>query len=73
MRGDWNLCLNAEKDCENYLNINNPRARNVVLNLLDENDFKDPWRIMNENARKYTWRRLNPTTKQSRLYFFSHT
>ena len=70
MCGDWNLCLDAEKDCENYLHINNPRARNIVLNLLDENGFKDPWRIMNENVRKYTWRRLNPTRKQSRLDFF---
>ena len=70
MCGDWNLCLDAEKDCENYLHINNPRARNVVLNLLDENDFKDPWRIMNENVRKYTWRRLNSTKKLSRLDFF---
>ena len=33
MCGDWNLCLDAEKDCENYLHINNPRARNVVFNL----------------------------------------
>ena len=65
MCGAWNLCLDAEKDCEKYLHCNNPRARNVVFNLLDENDFKDPWRIMNENVRKYTWRRLNPTKKQS--------
>ena len=55
---------------ENYLHFNNPRARNIVLNLLDENGFKDPWRIMNENVRKYTWRRQNPTRKQSRLDFF---
>ena len=70
MCGDWNLCLDVEKDCENYLHINNPRARNVVLKLLNENEFKDPWRIMNENVKKFTWRRLNPTRKQSRLDFF---
>ena len=73
MCGDWNLCLDVRKDCENYLHINNPRARNVVLHLLNENKFKDPWRIINENVKKFTWRRLNPTRKQSRLDFFSGT
>ena len=70
MCGDWNLVLNADKDYENYLHINNPRARETVLNWLHNNNFKDPWRIMNEDVRKYTWRRLHPTKKQSRLDFF---
>ena len=30
----------------------------------------DPWRVMNEEERKYTWRRLNPTKKQARLDFY---
>ena len=70
MCGDWNLVLNADKDYENYLHINNPRARETVLNWLHNNNFKDPWRIMNEDVRKYTWRSLHPTKKQSRLDFF---
>ena len=32
--GDWNLVLNPDVDTENYLHINNPRARTEVLNLL---------------------------------------
>lgn len=70
MCGDWNLVLNPDKDYENYLHINNPRAREAVLNLLHNDNFKDPWRIMNEEVRKYTWRRLHPIKKQSRLDFF---
>ena len=70
MCGDWNLVVNADKDYDNYLHINNPRAREVVVNLLQDDNFKDPWRIMNEEVRKYTWRRLRPTKKQSRLDFF---
>ena len=70
MCGDWNLVVNADKDYDNYLHINNPRAREVVVNLLQDDNFKDPWRIMNEEVRKYIWRRLRPTKKQSRLDFF---
>ena len=61
MCGDWNLVLNADKNYENYLNINNPRAREVMLNLLQDDNFKDPCRIMNEKIRKYTWRVLRWT------------
>ena len=68
--GDWNLVLDFEKDCYNYLHINNPRARNVVLSLIEEEHFIDVWRVMNENTQKYTWRRLNPTKKQARLDYF---
>ena len=58
--GDWNFVINPEIDSFNYLHINNPKARQIVLNLLEEENFKDVWRIMNEDSRKYTWRRLNP-------------
>ena len=33
--GDWNLCQDPETDCEIYLHINYPRARNIVLNILE--------------------------------------
>ena len=61
--GDWNFVINPEIDSFNYLHINNPKARQIVLNLLEEENFKDVWRIMNEDSRKYTRRRLNPIKK----------
>lgn len=70
MCGDWNLVLNADIDSSNYLHINNPKARQFVLNFIEEDNFLDAWRIMNEESRKYTWRRLNPVKKQARLDFF---
>ena len=33
--GDWNLIIDPDLDCENYKNINNPKARAVVKELLD--------------------------------------
>ena len=54
--GDWNLVLNKKMDCYNYVNINNPLARNRVLSLCSEQDLIDPWRIPNPDSRRYTWR-----------------
>ena len=51
--GDWHLILDTEKDCDNYLLVNNPKARRVVLTLVEEENFIDVWRLMNEDTRKY--------------------
>ena len=68
--GDCNLILNETLDTENYVNINNPRARNAVLNIMEENGYIDVFRILNENQKKFTWRRINPVKKQTRLDFY---
>ena len=44
IRADFNLILDREKDCENYLTINNPHARNAVLDLCAELNLIDIWR-----------------------------
>ena len=44
-------------DCKDYNNINNPRARDQVLNLMIEYNLIDFWRELNLEARQYTWRR----------------
>jgi exonuclease III len=68
--GDWNLVLNPHLDYENYLHVNNSRARSIVLNYINIDDYVDIWRVMHEDKRQYTWQRLNPVKKQSRLDFF---
>jgi exonuclease III len=68
--GDWNLVINPTLDYENYLHTNNPKARNVILNYIISDEYIDIWRVMNEDKREYTWQRLNPVKKQSRLDFF---
>ena len=67
--GDWNLVLDQNLDTEIYRNINNPRAREIVLRILEENEYIDVWRVLNENKRSFTWRRLNLVRKQARLDF----
>ena len=67
--GDFNMVLDPDKDCKDYVNINNPRARNKVLNLIIECNLIDPWRELNLETNQFTWRKKN-STKQARLDFF---
>jgi len=69
MCGDWNLTLDQTIDTENYKQINNPRARNALLETINENDLCDPWRIHHPKTKGFTWRKKNPR-KQARLDFF---
>ena len=73
MCGDWNLVLDPDKDCSNYFHINNPKARRIVLNLIEEENFIDVWRIMNEESKVYTWRRLNQPRNKLDFYLISDT
>ena len=52
----------------NYSNINNPKVRTEVLNLIDENNLVDVWRYQHPGIKRYTWRK-KPPFKQSRLDF----
>lgn len=68
--GDWNLIIDPSLDYENYSHINNPRARQIVIRIIEHEDYVDIWRQMNENVRGFTWRRFNPSRKQARLDYF---
>ena len=67
--GDFNLTLNQTLDSHNYTNLNNPKSRLVVLNMIDENGLIDIYRYFNPDKKRYTWRRKNPL-KQARLDYF---
>ena len=70
MCGDWNSVLDPDLDYNNYLHVNNPKARKVILDYIEEENLLDVWRVSYEDSRKYTWRRLNPVIKQARLDFY---
>ena len=55
--GDFNMVLDQDKDCRDYVNINNPRARDKELNLIIERNLIDPWRELNLENMQYTWRK----------------
>ena len=67
--GDFNLILDPDKDKSGG---NKPKHHKSLKRLesINENlDLVDIWRILNTDARRYTWRRKNPTF-QCRLDFF---
>ena len=67
--GDFNLILDPEKDCTNYKNVNNPRAREKLLEFIESNNLTDPFRENHPEVKWYSWRKRNPL-KQARLDFF---
>ena len=66
---DFNLILDIQKDVENYVRVNNPYAREAVLDLCAELNLIDIWRERNLDKRQYTWKKMHPF-KQARLDFF---
>ena len=49
--GDWNLVIDPNVDKENYTTINNPNARLAALSFLENMDYMDAWRILNEDKK----------------------
>lgn len=67
--GDFNLVINPDRDYTNYLHINNPKAREKVLEMVSTHNLLDVFREINPDKLRYTWRKPNPF-KQARLDFF---
>ena len=68
--GDYNLILDPKIDCSNYINLNNPQARKVVLDLMRDQSLIDVYRSLNPQKTRFTWRKKkNTETGQVRLFF----
>ena len=69
--GDFNFVMNPEKDYKHYKEntVNNPSARSVILETMEDLDIIDVFRELHPEKYRYTWRRKNPI-KLARLDFF---
>ena len=67
--GDYNCVLDPDLDYYNYKTVNNAKARDKILELMSTKYLQDPFREMNPEQKKFTWRKKNPC-KQARLDFF---
>lgn len=67
--GDFNLVQNQDLDTDNYIHVNNPRAKQRILDLKEELSLVDPYRELYSETKQFTWRKKNPI-KQARLDFF---
>ena len=67
--GDFNCILDPILDCDNYKHINNPKARDKVIEMINTKNMIDPFREMYPDLKRFTWRKKNPL-KQARLDYF---
>ena len=67
--GDFNLTLNPKLDSYNYVTINNPRSRTILLDIINRLNLADAYRYFHPISKRFTWHRRNPL-KQSRLDYF---
>ena len=58
--GDFNLVLDPLLDSHNYTNINNPKARQKVIQMINDLDLTDSFRYMNNNVKRFSWRKKIP-------------
>ena len=52
--GDFNLILNPNIDCFSYKHLNNPKARNTIINMIQENNLIDTFRELLPTLKRYT-------------------
>ena len=52
--GDFNLVLDQDLDTYNYTNVNNPKAREKLLEIMDDLQIVDYFRFLNPDKKIYT-------------------
>ena len=67
--GDYNCILDPLLDCYNYKHINNPKARDKLIEMVETYNMIEPFRDEYPTLKKYTWRKKTPL-KQARLDYF---
>ena len=67
--GDFNLVQDPELDYFNYKCVNNIKSQKKLLEIKGLYNLIDPFRELNPDTKKFTWRRKNPL-KMARLDFF---
>jgi exonuclease III len=70
--GDFNLIQNFNLDTQNYVNMNNPRSREKLLDIKEDYNLVDPFRELYAVLKRFSWRKRNPF-KQSRLDFIRNS
>ena len=66
---NFNIAFNPILDTHNYRNINNPMAKEKLLQLMENFNLVDYYRILYPDNRVFTWHCKNPV-KHARLDYF---
>ena len=67
--GDWNLVMDPSLDYVSYSKINNKKARQTLLDEIQNFELVDIWRTQHCDARNYTWS-TDKKRKRARLDYF---
>ena len=67
--GIYNYILDPLLDCYNYKHINNPKARDKLIEMVETYNMIDPFRDKYPTLIRYTWRKKTPL-KHARLDYF---
>lgn len=67
--GDFNTYLNPDLDKQPSQSQDRSQFAEAILSLCEDLELVDCWRILNPNAKRFTWRRTNPI-QQSRLDYW---
>ena len=66
---DFNPVLNPTVDTYNDMNINNPRSRKYILEMIELYNLRDTYWALHPLVCRYTWRQKHPI-KQAHLDYF---
>ena len=55
--GDFNLVLDPDLDYYNYKHVNNIKARDSILKIIDANNLFDVYREFHLSSKLFKWRR----------------
>ena len=58
--GDYNLALDPSFDTYQYKHVNNPKSRELLLQLMNTCNMTDVFRYLHIETKSYTWRRKRP-------------
>ena len=52
--GDWNLVLDPEEDTKFYSDVGNPRAKRIVLEVMETENRVDIMRVRHPYTKRFT-------------------
>ena len=66
--GDFNVCIEPQLDKRGG-NINDTKSAELIRTFKDENQWVDPWRLLNQDKFQYTFKKRKPLV-MTRLDYF---
>ena len=68
--GDFNLVLCPHIDCYNYLHVNNPNARDKLIEIVDQCSLVDPFRELFQIYNDILGEKRHLLNKLDLIFFF---